>query len=73
MKRREEKRREEKGREERSEEKRREEKERKGKESREKTREDYAFRRQFNEKPRAIPGCPRTILLTLGQLHVQPY
>ena len=24
----------------------------------EKTRKDYAFRRQFNEKPSIIPGCP---------------
>jgi len=24
----------------------------------EKKRKDYAFRRQFNEKPSIIPGCP---------------
>jgi len=26
----------------------------------EKKRKDYAFRRQFNEKPSIIPGCPGT-------------
>jgi hypothetical protein len=29
---------------------------------------DYAFRRQFNEKPSIIPGCPE--LLTLTQMFV---
>ena len=29
--------------------------------SKEKKRKDYAFRRQFNEKPSIIPGCPETI------------
>ena len=27
-------------------------------ERKEKKRKDYAFRRQFNEKPSIIPGCP---------------
>ena len=32
----------------------------------EKKRKDYAFRRQFNEKPRIIPGCPgHTVWLSL--------
>ena len=26
----------------------------------EKKRKDYTFRRQFNEKPSMIPGCPQT-------------
>ncbi len=46
-------------------------KERKGKER--KGKEGYAFWRQLNEKPSIIPGCPGSALLTLGQLHVQPY
>ncbi len=29
-----------------------------------KTRKDYAFRRQFNEKPSMIPGCPGILYLT---------
>jgi len=33
-------------------------KERKGKERKGKERKDYAFRRQFNEKPSIIPGFP---------------
>jgi len=27
----------------------------------EKKRKDYAFRRQFNEKPSTIPGCPESV------------
>ncbi len=33
-------------------------------------RKDYAFRRQFNEKPSIIPGCPgikRYLILTLAR------
>jgi len=41
------------------EEKKRKEKKRKKEEKRkENKRKDYAFRRQFNEKPSCIPGCP---------------
>jgi len=36
----------------------RKEKKRKEKKRKEKKRKDYAFRRQFNEKPSIIPGCP---------------
>ncbi len=39
-------------------EKKRKEKKRKEKKRKEKKRKDYAFRRQFNEKPSIIPGCP---------------
>jgi len=39
-------------------EKKRKEKKRKEKKRKEKKRLDYAFRRQFNEKPSIIPGCP---------------
>ena len=39
-------------------EKKRKEKKRKEKKRKEKKRKDYAFRRQFNEKPSCIPGCP---------------
>ena len=35
-------------------------KERKGKERKGKERKDYAFRRQVNEKPSIMPGCPET-------------
>ena len=38
--------------------KKRKEKKRKEKKRKEKKRKDYAFRRQFNEKPSIIPGCP---------------
>ena len=38
--------------------KERKEKKRKEKKRKEKKRKDYAFRRQFNEKPSIIPGCP---------------
>ena len=31
----------------------------------EKKRKDYAFRRQFNEKPSIIPGCPVMIRITM--------
>ena len=37
------------------------------KEKKEKKRKDYAFRRQFNEKPSIIPGCPE-IMRDLLQL-----
>ena len=30
----------------------------------EKKRKDYAFRRQFNEKPSITPGCPATLCET---------
>ena len=30
-----------------------------------KKRKDYAFRRQFNEKPSIIPGCPGSGIHTL--------
>jgi len=53
-KRREEKKRKEKKRKE----KKRKEKKRKEKKRKEKKRKDYAFRRQFNEKPSIIPSCP---------------
>jgi len=36
----------------------RKEKKRKEKKRKEKKRTDYAFWRQFNEKPSIIPGCP---------------
>ena len=36
----------------------RKEKKRKEKQRKEKKRKDYTFRRQFNEKPGNIPGCP---------------
>ena len=36
----------------------RKDKKRKEKIRKEKKRLDYAFRRQFNEKPSIIPGCP---------------
>jgi len=39
-------------------EKKRKEKKRKEKKRKEKKRKDYAFRRQFIEKPSIIPGCP---------------
>jgi len=39
-------------------EKKRKEKKRKEKKRKEKKRKDYAFRRQFNEKPSIVPGCP---------------
>ncbi len=39
-------------------EKKRKEKKRKEKKRKEKKRKDYAFRRQFNEKPNIIQGCP---------------
>jgi len=38
--------------------KKRKEKKRKEKKRKEKKRKDYASRRQFNEKPSIIPGCP---------------
>jgi len=41
-------------------EKKRKEKKRKEKKRKEKKRLDYAFRRQFLEKPSIIPGCPAT-------------
>ena len=34
----------------------------------EKKRKDYAFRRQFNEKPSIIPGCPG-----VPKLHIVNY
>ncbi len=36
----------------------------------EKKRQDYAFRRQFNEKPSIVPGCPGTFLLTIMKIAV---
>jgi len=36
----------------------RKEKKRKDKKRKEKKRKEYAFWRQFNEKPSVIPGCP---------------
>jgi len=39
-------------------EKKRKEKKRKEKKRKEKKRKYYTFRRQFNEKPSIIPGCP---------------
>ena len=35
-------------------------------ERKEKKRKDYAFRRQFNEKPSITPGCPdaRNVFVT---------
>jgi len=44
-------------------EKKRKEKKRKEKKRKEKKRKDYAFRRQFNEKPSIIPGCPGAMAL----------
>ena len=35
----------------------------------EKKRKDYAFRRQFNEKPSTIPGCPGAISLCSCNMH----
>jgi len=37
----------------------------KEKEKKRKKRKDYAFRRQFNEKPSIIPGCPEVSMLQL--------
>ncbi len=40
----------------------------------EKKRKDYAFRRQFNEKPSIIPGCPGPIVTSTwrqGQLSTE--
>jgi len=34
-------------------------KKKKKKKKKEKKKKDYTFRRQFNEKPSIIPGCPR--------------
>ena len=34
-------------------------------------RKDYAFRRQFNEKPSSIPGCPVHTLLTVTRHKMQ--
>ncbi len=43
------------------------EKKRKEKKRKEKKRKDYAFRRQFNEKPSIIPGCPgKRLILVLA-------
>ncbi len=41
----------------------RKEKKRKEKKRKEKKRKDYASRRQFNEKPSIIPGCPDDALV----------
>jgi len=41
-------------------EKKRKEKKRKEKKRKEKKRKDYAFWRQFNEKPSIIRGCPES-------------
>ena len=57
-KRKEKKRKEKKRKEKKRKEKKRKEKKRKGKERKGKERKDYAFRRQFNEKPSIIPGFP---------------
>ncbi len=43
-------------------EKKRKEKKRKEKKRKEKKRLDYAFQRQFNEKPSMAPGCPHSAL-----------
>ena len=34
-------------------------------------RKDYAFRRQINEKPSIIPGCPGTDQCDLHRHHVE--
>ena len=34
----------------------------------EKQRKDYAFRRQFDEKPSIIPGCPGTLRTAHGRV-----
>ena len=47
-------------------EKKREEKKREEKKRKERKRKDYAFRRQFNEKPSLIPGCPGPLAWTTG-------
>jgi len=46
-------------------EKKRKEKKRKEKKRKEKKRLDYAFWRQFNEKPSSIPGCPGVLYCTI--------
>jgi len=38
-------------------------------EKKKKKRKDYAFWRQFNEKPSIIPGCPGTPLQKLGVIN----
>ena len=62
-KRKEKKRKEKKRKEKKRKEKKRKEKKRKEKKRKEKKGKDYAFRRQFNEKPSIIPGCPGPILV----------
>jgi len=57
-KRKEKKRKEKKRKEKKRKEKKRKEKKRKEKKGKEKNREEYAFLRQFNEKPNIIPGRP---------------
>ena len=57
-KRKEKKRKEKKRKEKKRKEKKRKEKKRKEKKRKEKKRKDYVSRRQFNEKPSIIPGCP---------------
>ena len=37
-----------------------------------KKRKDYAFRRQFNEKPSSIPGCPGVTNETIQQHQASP-
>ncbi len=37
----------------------------------EKKRKDYAFRRQFNEKPSIIPGCPGPYTTMIQSMVVQ--
>jgi len=68
-KRKENKRKEKKRKEKKRKEKKRKEKKRKEKKRKEKKRKDYTFRRQFNEKPCIIPGCPAS-LSYIGQLGV---
>jgi len=46
----------------------RKEKKRKEKKRKEKKRKDYTFRRQFNEKPSIIPGCPGKM-----DIHTHPH
>jgi hypothetical protein len=44
------------------------------KQRKEKKRKDYTFRRQFNEKPSIIPGCPGAVkhpALELNFIHHQ--
>jgi len=54
-------------------EKKRKEKKRKEKKRKEKKRKDYAFRRQFIEKPSIVPDCPGPTSVYYLQEPVPPH